>query len=236
MAPVFGYFVHETHITPHPPGGEICTITGKEACHQPSLKPDSLQMRMLSQDDIILDFSPSGSSGSGPVDPPAFSHLIAFFLDWEASICQPSSALQTPDWPIVRQLAPPASNLPHKAAARQNGVLQFACVTMTYLLERTQFSSKRTLGGSVPPCFGSSRNHEHDLDHNRSVTGTHLRTLTATFCSLCELNFWFRWHNLYKHKLKVIPQRGFILSSQITAVQIKLHAKKNFNLKKKNKK
>lgn len=36
--------------------------------------------------------------------------------------------------------------------------------------------------------------------------------------------------------LKVIPQCGFILSSQITAVQIKLHAKKHFNLKKGKKK
>lgn len=106
---------------------------------------------------------------------------------------------------------------------------------MTYLLGRSQFSSQRTLEGSVLPCFGLSPNDVHDLDHNRSIAGTDLKILTATFCFLCELNFWFRRHNLYKHKLKVISQCGFILSSQITAVQIKLHAKKNFNLKKKKK-
>lgn len=68
------------------------------------------------------DFHPPGSNGSAllpstPHTPVLLSNLIAFFLDSEASICQQSSALQTLAWAIVSQLAPPASNLPHKAAA-----------------------------------------------------------------------------------------------------------------------
>lgn len=115
------------------------------------------------------------------------------------------------------------------------GFCNSPAILMTYLLGRSQSSSQLTLEGSVLPCFGCSPSNVLDLDHDRSIPGTDLRILIATFCSLCELSFWFRWHNLYEHKLKVIPQLGFILSSWITAVQIKLHAKKHFNLKKKKK-
>lgn len=67
------------------------------------------------------------------------SHLIALFWDSEASICQQSSALQTRDWAIVRQWAPPASNLPYKACPESGPPFVSPSMLITCVLWKSQF-------------------------------------------------------------------------------------------------
>lgn len=114
--------------------------------HHSEGEPDSVKMRMVSQ----IDFSPSGRSGSGPLDPrPSPTWLLSC---WTRRI------------PSGTQTGPLSDNWSHLPVISPTRQLQFRmgfcsspAMLMTDLLGRAPFSSQHTLEGSLLPCFGTCK-------------------------------------------------------------------------------